>query len=426
MKNKGFTLIELLAVIIILGILMLIAIPSVTTYINNSRKDTYVSTIQELIKAASTKVNSGELYIYDTDATYYIPVSALKLENGDPKSPNGKITDAYVVVTYNGDDYDYYYVGKDDKDIGINEITKKDKISKDLITTNVDDVNSGIGIIGTSNIVVFNQDLTPGTSTVATDFVDGEYLIATLSNIVCKRATTKHQNECLISGNNGGCSFSLQYGDLISYGSIVNGDYKGGDAFDCDVNADGKYDPETERFYYLTSDGDYSSLLYYKNINDQETYKYNDEFDNTKGPIIAYQYLPSITEWKNPFIVRPGTRSILAEDGGNQTAGGTIGAFTYTNKAARLLTYQEVQAACGSNVVLGHTQLDSCRYLLENVGQYESKTGSDGYWLETPDSEDNYQAWALYGNWDRTVVDAFVGNTYSVRPVITVLTSNIE
>ena len=38
MNKKGFTLIELLAVIIILGILMLIAIPSVTNYINNSRQ----------------------------------------------------------------------------------------------------------------------------------------------------------------------------------------------------------------------------------------------------------------------------------------------------------------------------------------------------------------------------------------------------
>ena len=36
MNKKGFTLIELLAVIIILGILMIITIPSVTKYINDS------------------------------------------------------------------------------------------------------------------------------------------------------------------------------------------------------------------------------------------------------------------------------------------------------------------------------------------------------------------------------------------------------
>ena len=44
MNKKGFTLIELLAVIIILGILMIIAIPSVTKYISDSRKSAYVDT----------------------------------------------------------------------------------------------------------------------------------------------------------------------------------------------------------------------------------------------------------------------------------------------------------------------------------------------------------------------------------------------
>ena len=45
MKDKnGFTLIELLAVIIILGILMIIAIPSVTRYISDSRKASYIKT----------------------------------------------------------------------------------------------------------------------------------------------------------------------------------------------------------------------------------------------------------------------------------------------------------------------------------------------------------------------------------------------
>ena len=38
MKKKGFTLIELLAVIVILGLLIAIAIPSVIKYLTQSRK----------------------------------------------------------------------------------------------------------------------------------------------------------------------------------------------------------------------------------------------------------------------------------------------------------------------------------------------------------------------------------------------------
>ena len=66
MNKKGFTLIELLAVIIILGILMIIAIPSVTRYISDSRKNAYVDTAKEIIGGARNIVNGGKLEMYST------------------------------------------------------------------------------------------------------------------------------------------------------------------------------------------------------------------------------------------------------------------------------------------------------------------------------------------------------------------------
>ena len=107
MNKKGFTLIELLAVIIILGILMIIAIPSVTRYISDSRKNAYVDTAKEIIGGARNLVNEGKLEMYDTDVTYYIESSCIKTENAS-KSPYGEFTKAYVVVTYDGKGYDYY------------------------------------------------------------------------------------------------------------------------------------------------------------------------------------------------------------------------------------------------------------------------------------------------------------------------------
>ena len=74
-NRKGFTLIELLAVIIILGVLMLIAIPSVTEYISSSRKNAYVSTAQAYVSAVRTKVNQGEEFkFYDPDVFYLVQV----------------------------------------------------------------------------------------------------------------------------------------------------------------------------------------------------------------------------------------------------------------------------------------------------------------------------------------------------------------
>ena len=57
-NEKGFTLIELLAVIVILGVVMAIAIPSMNKVIDNSKKDTLVSTAQEYINGAKTMLVS--------------------------------------------------------------------------------------------------------------------------------------------------------------------------------------------------------------------------------------------------------------------------------------------------------------------------------------------------------------------------------
>lgn len=79
-NNKGFTLIELLAVITILGILMMIAIPNVSRTIENSRRDTFADVAQSYINAVRTEVMAdgftcckiGEC----TDTTKYVNVAA--------------------------------------------------------------------------------------------------------------------------------------------------------------------------------------------------------------------------------------------------------------------------------------------------------------------------------------------------------------
>jgi len=121
MKKKkifGFTLIELLAVIIILGVLMIIAIPSVTEYIQNARKNAYIKTATQYVSGARTKINSAELPLYDTEATYYVPTSCISLEKGG-ESPFGEIEEGYVVVTYNGNGYEYYFTVRDSEKMGI-------------------------------------------------------------------------------------------------------------------------------------------------------------------------------------------------------------------------------------------------------------------------------------------------------------------
>ena len=137
-NSRGFTLIELLAVIIILGILMIIAIPSVTSYINNSRKSAYVSTAKEIIGGARTFVNEGKLEMFDTTTTYYIPVSCISTENGQ-KSPYGDFVEnqAFVIVTYTGSNYNYYWISRDTTGQGVKTITPVGELDEDDIVSDI-------------------------------------------------------------------------------------------------------------------------------------------------------------------------------------------------------------------------------------------------------------------------------------------------
>jgi len=134
--KNAFTLIELLAVIIILGILMIIAIPSVTTYINNSRKAAYVDTAKEIISGARNMVNEGKLEMFDTGTTYYLPVSCISTENGQ-KSPYGDFAEdqAFVLVTYDGKGYNYYWVSRDTTGQGVKDpVSAKELDEEDIVS----------------------------------------------------------------------------------------------------------------------------------------------------------------------------------------------------------------------------------------------------------------------------------------------------
>ena len=181
-KKKAFTLIELLAVIIILGILLIIAVPAVTKYINGSKNSSYVTTVKQLISGARNLVNDGKYELFDTKTTYYIDTRCIKTENAN-KSPYGEFEKSYVLVTYNGKGYTYYWTGVDNKRKGSKAIIKADLLKEEDIKTNIkkDEIIENAGIDNDTNYVLIDENCVkrePQTDVMKINSVSGTNIYA--------------------------------------------------------------------------------------------------------------------------------------------------------------------------------------------------------------------------------------------------------
>ena len=392
-KEKGFTLIELLAVIVILAILMVVAVPKILNVIENSRKSAAESSIKLVKDAIKTQVASGNIV------------------------GNNLTSDENGCYTFNFDD-------------------QNSGNAKELNVKNKEKIKGTIKYCNG----IFSED------TLVFDNVEKKQP----AKIICKRATTLHTEECKANDSNFYCSGSgyTESGSkgttTITYGNLgTSGTLTSGDAFNCDVNGDGVYDENTERFYYVSDyyntktkefESDTAVLIYYNNVSggkpsNSTTYAYDASGENWHGPVTALEQLPSTSEWKNVSLTST-SRAILNEKGGNTTSGGPLpDSFNYVGKAARLLTTMEVNKAC--NIKIGNArsgELDTCNYLMENTKYSLSNNAKNlGYWLENPMSENSKSVWATEGYYRR--ISGSYNNEYEdigVRPAIEIPKSNIE
>jgi type IV pilus assembly protein PilA len=375
-KNKGFTLIELLAVIVILAILMVIAVPKILNVIENSRKSAVESSIKLVKDAIKTQVTSESM----------------------------------MGTNFTSDKSGCYIFNFDDQTSGnAKELQLK---NKENITGTIKYCNGNF----TNNTLVF----------------DGQ----DMKTIVCKGAKkeTLHTEKCEQTDSTYYCSGAGFAGKTITYGTVPEKELKSGDAFDCDVNGDGTYDENTERFYYVTDKDDNTAvLIYYNNVSKGQpsknaTYAYDTSKENWHGPRTAIEQLPSTSEWRNVSLTSS-VRNIVTENGTKITTGGTLpDSFSYAGKAARLLTIQEVRKATGiSNIPTWKVgELDNFNYLLENTKYSNGSNAVWSWWLENPGSSDN--AWNVSGRSRYVHSDGTVSYAggFGVRPVIEVPKSNIE
>ena len=386
--------------------------------------------------------------------------NGILLEKAVPMSDTkGKTTTEYTFTLQNSDSAVGYTIYLDDVALSDGETQLEDsKVKYQLIKngeetvgllSSLEDKAIDTGTIGTNKTNTYSLrvwiDSDAGNEVMGKILskqlrVDASQTKQETKTAMCKRATTLHKETCTQTSNY--CpADGYALNSEIEYGSLgTEGTLESGDAFDCDVNGDGTYDPETERFYYvsdvtngITTENDTAVLIYYSNVSagvpsNSTTYAYDSSNNNYYGPRTAIQQLPTTSQWKTTLTNTK--RQITTETGTTSTSGGTLPtAFSYEGYAARLLTAQEVNAGCGFTVGSYKTgELSTkCKYLMENTKYSNASNKAYGEWLENSRAADSNDVWRV-NDYRRYVGYNYVNRADSsgVRPAIEVSKSDIS
>ncbi len=165
LNKKGFTLIELLAVIVILAVLLAIAVPAVSNYINTSKKSGYIDTVKMYVDAARN-ASIMQTFDYPSDRNHATVIGFDKLkdllEKGGTTSAYGnewQAANSYVVIVNEGASNEepkyVYYVAAYDSKYAIGEVSGNTSYAR---VVNADELGNG-------NVVRVNNGLaTPDTA----------------------------------------------------------------------------------------------------------------------------------------------------------------------------------------------------------------------------------------------------------------------
>ena len=367
MKRKGFTLIELLAVIVVLAIIALIATPIVMNTIKNAKKGAAERSADNYVKAVEQKVAESRI-----DGT--------KIANGTYNiQPDGNLCPVAGC-------------GENDKDKITIDMSGNKPTSGTVKIKNGGVLQEGTKlVVGDYNVKYKDDKLT------ASEPYKG---------VLCKANTTKATALVWAGNDDPGQESSYTSEEVGLLASEATSKYDVGVTYTCELG-----DGEENTFYVLETSGDNVSLIASMNL----------------GTNVAW-----VT--KEDYLAAGGTESDYGSYGNNNLGPITANKILKERTSSwAKLDEDQISLPSGQQIATagGDTKWTESNYTETTLPTWLNSytkftTGTYGYWTSSPHSSSASDAWRVNYGGILTGLGVDSGNDHGVRPVITVLKTNLS
>ena len=415
MKKKGFTLVELLAVIIILSLVLVIAVPSVNKYIKQSKEKAYDAQISTIIEAAQAYASTNpELLPNRENISVKVTLGQLKssgLIKEEVKNPNDdKYFDDALTIKIKKNKENYIY------EVVENTITTRDgeeapKITLNgspMVTYNLNDTYNDLGVSATdsdgnalTNIVIDKSNLVMST--------EGIYQVKYTATDTKGISSTVYRN-VYVSNN------KYANGTAIYFNPNSNSVCSKAEATSNTSKSNG-----CMKWYTFNDEGS-STVNLLLDHNTTATVAWASTGTNANGPVEVKKQLENdIASWNG--AVKSTARLIEASEIAKIT-----GYPNWNNKHGKWYyfhdnTQTQYKGAAGTNKYAW--LFDNTRVCI-TYGCNVADSSTDGYWTSTVNSEKSNRAWYVYQFGNLFSLNFVNSAAYGVRPVITVNRSIIS
>ena len=416
MNKKGFTLVELLGVLVVLSVILMIAFPLITTYINKSKQKAYDTQMGLIITGLKDYVieHKEVLPVNDTDYVTFTlgQLKALGIVNNSVVNPlDGKEIDDSMEfkIIKDGSKYTYQIVES-------SRLSRDDKNHTPYITLNGNilnyiDLDSTYTELGAS---ATDYDGKPLSVTIDKTDLDvstiGVYQIR--YEVIDSNNTKSYAIRTVIVGE-----FKiLANGTVVYYNPVTNTKCTSAEAVSVSGTKTG-----CMKWYVFNDDGKSKTVNLLLDHNTTAEVAWASTGTNANGPIEVKTQLESDTSsWNKSINPRLIEASEIAKITGNTTWTVGVGGSYYYFHDNTQTTYE---GAAGTN---------KYAWLFDNTrecttyGCNVADSSNYGYWTNTRYSGNSYSAWRVSCSGDLSVGNVVYVVYGGVRPVVSVNRSIIS